>query len=381
LRPNASHNVDVTVLGGGPAGSATALALCRLGYSVAMIEKTAYDNQRIGETLPPDVQPLLVSLGVWDQFLGQQHSPSLGIRTAWGRADLYEQNFIFNPYGSGWYLNRARFDWMLAQAANQMGAIQWRNARLVDLADHGGDGWDLTVACVETQLSFRTKFMVDATGRAATLARRQGSRRLVYDHLIGVVGFLPKHSSRPMAAGYTLIEGTEYGWWYAASLPDASIVAMLMTDADLYAEASRTSAHYWRDLLEKSPHTLAFLGSTSPPTKLRIVAANSSRLDCISRKNWLAVGDAAVAFDPLSSQGVYNALESGLRAAQAIHDRFMGQSDALDKWDSALRDDFRRYLHLREHYYSKEKRWAYSEFWHRRHVAAFDAEAAIDPSQ
>ncbi len=184
-----------------------------------------------------------------------------------------------------------------------------------------------------------------------------------------------------MATGYTMIESIEDGWWYAASLPDAGTVAVLMTDADLYAEGSRASAHYWQDQLDTTTYTKSFVESSIPVTGFRIVAANSSRLDCNANKNWLAVGDAAAAFDPLSSQGVFNALESGLRAAQAIHDNFTGQSESLEKCDRAVREDFRRYIRSRERYYSKEKRWPRSVFWHRRHLAVPNTEAEKGPSQ
>jgi len=357
------------VLGGGPAGASTALALARLGYSVALIEKSAYNEPHIGETLPPHIQPLLVDLGVWDQFMAQKHSPSFGIRSTWGQARVYENNFIFNPYGSGWHLNRARFDLMLAQAAMQAGVVLWHNARLLCMSDHEKDGWDITVACAETQPSFRTRFMVDATGRAAVFARRQGTRRLTYDRLIGIVGMFARSSSNSTTSSYTLIEAIESGWWYAAALPEAINVAVFMTDADLYADGSRASAHHWRDQLEKSSLMRSFLKSSTSLTELRTVAANSSRLNCITKKNWLAVGDAAAAFDPLSSQGVLKAVETGLRAARAIHDNFTGKSEALEDYERTICEAFNRYLHMRELYYSQEKRWPQSVFWHRRHLA------------
>ena len=369
MRPTAGLDADVTIVGGGPAGSATALTLCQRGYSVVVIEKSAYDKQRLGEMLPPRVQPLLASLGVWDQFLAQQHIQSLGIRSAWGQAEWHEQNFIFNPYGSGWHLDRARFDWLLAEAAGQMGVRQWRRARLVGLVDRGTEGWDLTVQCAGTQFSFRTNFLVDATGRASALARRLGARRRVHDRLIGVARYFATHSSKALAAGYTLIEAIAGGWWYAAALPGAGAVAVLMTDADLYAEESRSSTSFWHDQLKQTAHMQTCLASDQPLTAFRVVAANSSRLDCSATGNWLAVGDAAAAFDPLSAQGVVSALKSGLRAAQAIHDHFAGRFQALEEYDRSVQAAFQRYLGSREFYYAKENRWPSSVFWHRRHAA------------
>ena len=47
--------------------------------------------------------------------------------------------------------------------------------------------------------------------------------------------------------------------------------------------------------------------------------ASSSRLRQLTGPNWLATGDAALAFDPLSSQGIASAMYSGIAAARAVH--------------------------------------------------------------
>ena len=64
---------DVAIIGGGPAGIATALALTRAGRRVAVIERTRYDGVRIGETLPPRARPLLAgdAAMTWDPLSGQ----------------------------------------------------------------------------------------------------------------------------------------------------------------------------------------------------------------------------------------------------------------------------------------------------------------------
>src|SRR5262245_58955539 len=108
---------DVVILGGGPAGAGCALALCQNGFSVLLIERSKYDAKRIGETLPPAIRKLLNCLGVWDQFLQEKHCPAIGTFSAWGQADLYENASIYNPYGTGWHVDRTRFDAMLASAA------------------------------------------------------------------------------------------------------------------------------------------------------------------------------------------------------------------------------------------------------------------------
>jgi flavin-dependent dehydrogenase len=73
-----------------------------------------------------------------------------------------------------------------------------------------------------------------------------------------------------------------------------------------------------------------------------------------------------MAFDPLSSQGIYKALHTGLQAAEAVHECISGDVEALLRYATQLDDNFDRYLAVRSHYYMREMRWPDSLFWQRR---------------
>ena len=123
------RQTDVIVLGGGPAGASTALALASSGFSVTIFERSRFGAARIGETLPPHARQPLTELGVWDRFLADGHLESPGVVSVWGRTEPYENDFIVNPYGPGWHLDRGRFDAMLAHAAAKAGAELLAGAR------------------------------------------------------------------------------------------------------------------------------------------------------------------------------------------------------------------------------------------------------------
>ena len=357
---------DVAIVGGGPAGTATALALTRCGYSVVVVERSEYQNVRVGETLPPAIQLPLTQLGVWERFVSDNHSASFGIYSAWGRDDLYDNNFIFNPYGSGWHIDRRRFDSMLALAAEEAGARVYRNRRLISCVQTTTKTWQIEINCDRQQQTLQVKFLVDATGRSASVARRLGARRIVYDQLVGVVVFLSSNSLKTSLSPHTLIEAVETGWWYSAPLPDSRFVVAYMTDADLYVTESQDSSHYWWEQLHKATHTDSRIHDYLPESTPTFFTANSSRLDRLIGSNWLVVGDAATAFDPLSSQGVYKALQFGVQATQAIDKYWTGNDDALLNYASQVETSFNNYLMLRNKYYSYEKRWLNASFWQRR---------------
>ena len=148
------------------------------------------------------------------------------------------------------------------------------------------------------------------------------------------------------------------------------MVLAYMTDADLYANGQRQNDEYWLQEFHQTTHTCSRLKDFEVSTSsLRVVSANSSHLAQASNGKWLAVGDAANAFDPLSGQGIYKALQSGILAAKAINEHLDGNALALAEYDQAMKQDYARYLQLRSEFYACESRWPDSIFWQRRTLA------------
>ena len=91
---------------------------------------------------------------------------------AWSSDELWATDFIHDPDGPGWRLDRLRFDEDLRAAAVSAGAT-FRPARVRDIARED-DGWRLRLDDGATESA---RWVIDATGRRAALARRLGARR------------------------------------------------------------------------------------------------------------------------------------------------------------------------------------------------------------
>lgn len=355
-------------MGGGPSGSATAIALARLGRTVILLERSRYDGVRIGETLPPIAQLPLSNLGVRDVLVDGTHAAVPGSVSAWGRPDLYEEDFIFNVYGHGWHLDRTRFDAALATAAEDAGARVCRGARVTSCAATTGGHWQIAFELEGARVLLHASFVVDATGRTSSFARRQGRKRINHDRLVGIVGF---SSERPAESfdSRTLVEAGASGWWYSAELPSGQLILAYMSDADLLPRGVARVREHWHEQLAQAPHTRERASiADGVGTTLTTVSANSSILDRVSGERWLAVGDAAMTYDPLSSYGICKALNSGIEAANAIERWRARKADALATFAQSAQKDFQNYLATRAMYYAREQRWPASLFWQRRHT-------------
>jgi flavin-dependent dehydrogenase len=210
--------------------------------------------------------------------------------------------------------------------------------------------------------------VVDASGRARSFVRTQGVGRHVYDRLVGVIGVLRPEADGTEPDTFTLVEAARDGWWYGSGLPDGRLVIGYMTDADLAAERPVRNMARLNFMVDETVHIRKRIGRgqfqlEAPP---RVVAADSSRLDRVSGPGWCAVGDAAGAYDPLSSQGILTALACGVSAGKAIAGK---ESGGLDQYEDAMIRGYAAYRARWMAYYAQEQRWSASTFRRRRHIA------------
>ena len=350
-----SDSFDVVIAGGGPAGAAAALDLSRRGFRVALVEQGTYGEPRIGETLPPMIRQHLTALGAWERFLGSGPLESYGIQIAWETATPRYQEFLRNPYGCGWHVDRARFDSMLACAAAAAGAVLIAPARVTRCRREAQCEWRIEVLQGERPLALTGRILLDATGRKALLANQLGSRAKVTDRLIGAVAF----SEGSDTVQETLIEASESGWWYSAPIPGGRMVFTWLTDSDLWSKPR------WGELIQQAPLTSARAGGHLPPPVQVVSAASVVRCPAAGPA-WMAIGDAALAYDPVSGQGVLKGMETGMRSSEAAARYLGGDSAALAEYETWIHDRYQSYRAEHCKLYGSVRRWPESPFWQRR---------------
>lgn len=330
------------MIGGGPAGAAAATTLARTGRSVLLVDDrpdaTASPGWRVGEGAPPGLDRAVDEVFGDGTFVVADHERSYANRARWGSDAVSVTDFMINPFGPGWHLDRGAFDARLQAAAAAHGVVIERRRVNADVA---------------------APVVIDASGRRASFARRHGARLVALDRLTAVVAVLARRADD--ADTTTTVEAVESGWWYTAAIPGRRRVVAFLTDGDLLHPQHRTAPGFVAHA-RATQLIASFVGPLVEDDieRLVVVAASTAHLDRRIGAGWLAAGDAAASFDPLSSQGILAAVLMGRSAADCVDD-----PAAHDARYAAI---IERSLVEQRATYAAEGRWPDAPFWRRRHL-------------
>lgn len=353
---------DVLIIGGGPAGSAAALALKKHApsLSILLIESSSFDKPRIGEVLPSAAKNLLDHLGVWQFFESEKHLPVYSTLSAWGKFQPEENHTIFSTHENGWHLDRQKFDSFLIERAEKTGVKILLNTSLKNFAKDEKN-WRVKLS---DDSEMNARFIVDASGRRAFFARKMKAEICADDRLVSFSHFFALDEN---SAPETLVEAFADGWWYAARAGKKRIVSCL-TDADIAVGLGLSDREKWLALFSETKQIKPSIGDAMIENESITRPANSVCASRVCEADWLAVGDAASAFDPLSSQGITKALRSAVFASYAIADLLIKNDlTAVSRYRKFIETEYAVYRKSYKKHYSNEQRWRENLFWQRRH--------------
>jgi flavin-dependent dehydrogenase len=312
---------------------------------------------------------------------------------------------MMNPFGSGWHLDRAAFDESLreeVQSACNNSVLQ-RNVFVkgkCTTVRKDEQGWIVTAEEPESKVNkdYRSRWLVDASGRKASVARKVhhdfwaplnscnstaplklGAKTVKLDRMLA---FYAVFSSPMLDLDHrTFIEATETGWWYSSQVAHNKRIVVFHTDdcdpssklarkQEGFLDMLRNTAHISHIIGDKDYCLMSGVGTNFP----RCTTAGSSLLEPFGNESdqWCAVGDSAIAFDPLSSQGIITALRMGcsvgiMLSKQSPHSE--GSNEAVESFDlhsvTALYQEAQKDYEQKRRYFYGQSMFS-SDFWQRR---------------
>ncbi|WP_026776292.1 lysine-epsilon-oxidase maturase LodB [Polaribacter sp. Hel_I_88] len=368
--PDSMRQTDVLIVGGGPSGASAALSLLNHSkYNVTIIEQSDFNTTRVGEHVSTSIFGLIEYLKLSKgDFEKDSFMPSYASKAYWGNDEVSTINTIFTADEATFQLDRQKFDFKLIETAAERGATIYPRTKCLEYEQLADKSWRIFLNhATEGKFIIHANYLVDASGRSANVCRKIGGISKKYDSLMSVGMFFDLNE------GYKkfeqVIESVELGWWYAACLPDNRMVIVFFSDADIISENKIHQINKWSHLIQQSNHIKNVLQENhSIGGKLWVKNAQTQVSDTRTLERFIAIGDAAASFDPISSMGIGFSISSAIYAAKHIAQEFKEGISTIDSYQEDILKNFNRYHQIKTRYYNKEKRWSPSKFWQRRNL-------------
>lgn len=358
----ADYNTQIVILGAGIGGCIAALALAPF-YSVVLVDQQTEPQARVGECLAPAAGRILHKLGLLD-LLTEGHLNSHGLLSYWGTDIPTWVDQLTNPDGHGWHLNRQLFEQQLRDRVQKRGITCFWPASF-STSEQKPNGWVLDLEHKNKPVQLHSQLVIDATGRHSRFARTLGVRRQNLDQQLSVwltaLVKVRKHIS--------VLSSVPDGWWYSAPLPELPCDGVRLVDAEPSEGQARLfalqmQAGQFDKNLSLSSAAFLLAAATAPglntlvqqiipgtETLHGVVAANSSKLEQGCGEGWFAIGDAAMSFDPLSSQGIFNAMATAMQLADLLIEHGLQNNDIPALYQAQLDSIWQHYLVHKDSYY------------------------------
>lgn len=335
----------ILLLGAGPAGAAAALGLRRMGYAVCVVSE--WRRFAALEGVSQRVLDGLRQAGLTRALAcANLASPR---RVQWnGDEQRVNQEFL---------LDRATFDAAIREDLHAAG-IELIAARVQEVETVDG----VTVR-LETGETLCADFLVEARGRQAPLA----GRRQRGPETLSLLNQWQEAPGRPASAVQSLSDG----WAWMARLADGRCYWQITLDAAAACLPSKPQLPDWCARRRgESPLVQELFSETAmQPAELHARSSTAILADEVCSANWLRVGDAAMAVDPLSGNGIFQSLSSALQAPAVVNTllNHPAQAELARRFHrQRVRQLFLRFARIGRDFYAMERRWAAEPFWQAR---------------
>ena len=327
---------DLIVIGGGPAGAATAIQAARGGASVAIFEKASSGRDKVcGDGLTPRAIGALQKLQI--DLEGIHKINGLRMIAGKTRRELeWPSGGSFPSYGAVW--TRRELDSYLLETASQSGATIFYETEVVPVFEG-----ERVIGVTSGTETWDSDLVVAASGAPGKVARMLGTERKSdepYGIAIRTYVESPRHADHYLEASLAMRDSTGtpipgYGWMFPTGNGTVNLgVGALSTMKGFKRLNLNTLCDLYRDLVADEWEVGPYL---EKPRAWRLPMTSQKR----HGNGWAAVGDAAGLINPMKGEGIDYSLESGM----LISDLFLSNPQtAPEKYDAIIGERFDGFL-------------------------------------
>lgn len=365
------RTTDIVVAGGGPAGATIARLLTGFGFRVVLFEKRRFPRPQIGESLTPNILPLLDFLNLRASIEAAGFLRMAGHTVCWGSAQPRTSYYSSDHSRRGFQVWRADFDHLLLEHARRSGVQVVEEHAVESVHLQGGAGVAVRYA---PQGQIEAAFFIDASGHAGVLAR-QGLRQR--DRLMQTLALTAYWQGATAPAGIdaanTLVEAYADGMVWSVPLHNGLRNVTLLVD---WQEGARIRHVGLRALylseLQRISYISGFLKGARLAQAPAAFDASLYTASAFADTSFLLVGDAGLFIDPLSSEGVHKAMASAITGAVVVNTilrRPTMAGSAIGFYAEGQQTTYESHYRQSVQYYREEKRWPGHPFWQKRSQA------------
>ena len=358
---DSGYDFDFAVVGGGPAGTSSAIALAQRGRSVILLERDTFPRFHIGESLLSTSNDSFEALGIAGRMQARNFPVKWGARLFThdglsGRGvDFSTVTEVNTPQTV--HVPRAEFDQMLMDRAREAG-VDVREGHRVTACEFNSDSVSLDFTAADGSAGLvRVRAIVDASGRHGLVARKFNLR--TDEPRLANIAIFSHYRAVPLLEGkratdIRLVARVDAGWFWLIPISDELMSVGVVLPKRLFLQMPEgTNEERLERAFADTPMMAELMKDAKREWPVRVEKDFSYSASAYAGDRWSLAGDAGSFLDPVFSTGVSIAMESGIEAAAEL--------------DRALRtDSFRARSFAR---FSKRQRLRYESF--RRFVVGF----------
>lgn len=329
---------DAVVIGGGPAGSITARQLAAAGYDVLVLEREDFPRFHIGESMLPYTAGILERLGMLDLFPAEDFPTKWGAEFTGPSGDFRRVDFTSQGGGrreAAFQCERAEFDQILLNNAQEQGAKVLHNARVTEVIEEQGRIRGVRYKYDGEEYEAFGKYVLDASGRTGVIAHRHFKNRRPNTRLelVGVFKHFGNvdEATNPGIEGDIQVGNHPDGWLWAIPLGHGKLSVGAVTPARNVRES--TPLAVFDEHVSRVPRIACRIEGATVIDEIRGESDYCYFSNTLAGEGYFSVGDAGSFVDPIFSAGAYLAITSGVKAAESVIAILRGADEAETQRD------------------------------------------------